>query len=78
MDLAFKYAEKNPVMRDADWPYEPYAEPLSCYTKYRANKGVVTVKSYKDVASGSVVQMKGFLALGPVSVAIEADKPAFN
>jgi len=78
MDLAFMYAEKSPVMREADWPYEPYAEPLSCYTKYRANKGVVTVSSYKDVPQGQPDQLKAFLANGPVSVAIEADRPAFQ
>jgi len=78
MDLAFKYVETNPLMSDADWPYFPHTIPFSCFEKYRKAKGVVTVKDYKDVPQNSESQLRAFLANGPVSVAIEADKPAFQ
>jgi len=78
MDLAFKYAEENPVMTEEAWPYEPHSEPFSCYLKYRANKGVLKVKNYHDVSQDSASQLQAALGNGPVSVAIEADKPAFQ
>jgi len=78
MDLAFKYAESAPVMTEADWPYEPHSEPFSCYLTYKANKGVLEVKSYKDVPHNQPAQLQAFLATGPVSIAIEADKTAFQ
>jgi len=78
MDLAFKYAETNPVMTEADWGYEPHSEPFSCYLKYRASKGVLKVLSYKDVPANQPAQLQAFLANGPVSIAIEADKSAFQ
>lgn len=78
MDLAFKYAETNPVMTEEAWPYEPHSEPFSCYLKYRANKGVLTVKTFHDVSRDSASQLQAALENGPVSVAIEADQSAFN
>ena len=78
MDLAFKYAETHPVMTEEQWPYEPHSEPFSCWLKYKSSKGVTSVKSYKDVPASNPDQLKAFLMNGPVSVAIEADKAAFQ
>merc|ERR1712046_174608 len=41
-------------------------------------KGVVSVSSYSDVTPKSTTQLKAAVAKGPVSVAIEADKMAFQ
>ena len=78
MDLAFEYAETNPIMTEADWPYAAKKELLGCTLHYKKDKGVVSVKSYRDVTPNDPSQLKAALAQGPVSVAIEADKAAFQ
>jgi len=78
MDLAFDYCKTNPLMTEADWPYSPSKEFLGCWLHYKKDKGVVTVSSYADVTPNEPNQLKAALATGPVSVAIEADKPAFQ
>ena len=78
MDLAFQYAETNPIMPDSEWPYVAHTTPFSCWEKYRKSKGIVTVKTYRDVPKNDPAQMKAALAQGPVSVAIEADHAAFQ
>lgn len=78
MDLAFTYAEVNPIMPDADWPYVPKTQWLSCYEKYRKSKGIVTVKTFKDVPKSTPAALLASISLGPTSVAIEADQAAFQ
>jgi len=78
MDLAFTYAETSPIMSEADWPYEARKEFLGCYRFYKKAEGIVTVKSYADVTPNQPNQLKAALATGPVSVAIEADRAAFQ
>jgi len=73
MDYAFKYIETAPLETESDYPYKGVDGTCS----YSASKGVGMVKSFDDVSSGSASQLKAALALGPVSVAIEADKMAF-
>merc|ERR1711998_671110 len=74
MDYAFKYIETAPLETESDYPYT--ARDGTC--SYVASKGVGQVKSFADVSSGSASQLKAALAKGPVSVAIEADKIAFQ
>jgi len=78
MDLAFTYAETNPIMPDSDWPYVPYTTYFSCYEKYRKSKGIVTVTTFHDVPKNDPEALKASISLGPTSVAIEADKAAFQ
>merc|ERR1712019_218141 len=45
---------------------------------YDKSKGVVGATTYHDVSTGSATQLKAALGKGPVSIAIEADKTAFQ
>jgi cathepsin L len=76
MDYAFKYIETAPLETESDYGYK--GTDGSC--QYESSKGVGMVKSFVDVASatGGADQLKAALAKGPVSVAIEADKMAFQ
>jgi C1A family cysteine protease len=78
MDYAFEYAETNPIMTEKDWPDQPSKQFLGCYMHYKKSEGVATVSSYADVTPNTPSQLKAALATGPVSVAIEADKAAFQ
>jgi C1A family cysteine protease len=77
MDYAFEYAESHPLMKEADYPYTGHHSAFS-KCKYEKASGVGHVVGYKDVAPKDVDQMKAALALGPVSIAIEADKSVFQ
>jgi C1A family cysteine protease len=77
MDYAFAYVEENPLMTEAEYPYTGH-HSLFSKCKYEKSKGVGHVKGFKDVTSKNLDQMKAALALGPVSVAIEADKSVFQ
>jgi len=77
MDRAFKYVETNPLMEESAYPYTGHHSNFS-KCKYEASKGVGHVKGFKDVTPRSGDQMKAALAMGPVSVAIEADKSVFQ
>ena len=76
MHLAFMYAESHPLMTEADYPYTPHTSLLAC--KYKKEKGVAKVTTYKDVTKNSSAQLKAALNIGPVSVGIEADRPVFH
>jgi C1A family cysteine protease len=80
MDNAFEFAESNPIMTEADYPYLARRSILPWNKKCgdAKTKGVVTVKSYSDVTPKSADQLRAAVAKGPVSVAIEADKMAFQ
>ena len=76
MVLGFMYAEENPLMTEAEYPYTSGAgKKGEC--KYEASKGVGNVGGFEEV-SQSARQMQAALAKGPVSVAIEADKTVFQ
>jgi cathepsin L len=76
MDYAFQYIETAPLETEADYGYKGVDGTCS----YEKSKGVGMVKSFVDVASatGGAAQLKAALAKGPVSVAIEADRMAFQ
>ena len=73
MDYAFQYIETNPLELEDDYPYT--AVDGTC--KYVTSKGVGKVSSFVDVTPKNADQLKAAVALGPVSVAIEADRAVF-
>jgi C1A family cysteine protease len=77
MDYAFEYVEKNPLMKESDYPYTGHHSTFS-KCKYESSKGVGHVKGYKDVPSKNKSQMMKAVEMAPVSVAIEADKSVFQ
>jgi len=77
MDLAFTFVETHPLMTEAEYPYTAHHNLFS-KCKYDSSKGVGHVAGFKDVTPRDPAQMKAALAVGPVSVAIEADKSVFQ
>jgi len=73
MDNAFTYLKKHALMLESDYPY--LAKRHSC--RYNKSKGKVTVDSFTDVGH-TATQLKAALNQQPVSIAIEADKSAFQ
>jgi len=77
MDRAFRYSESHPLQTEGDYPYIAKSHGLfGC--AYDKSKGVVGATKYHDVKHGSADQLKAALNAGPVSIAIEADKAAFQ
>lgn len=73
MDSAFNYAETTPLETEAEYPYKAMFH-LNC--NYNGN-GKVGVKSYYDVTINDAAALKAAIALGPVSVAIQANEAVF-
>jgi len=76
MDSAFQYAQKNGLDTEASYPYK--AVQGTCQTssgKVGLPAGAVT--GFKDVQHNTQALMSA-VALGPVSIAIEADKSVFQ
>lgn len=77
MDRAFSYTKSHPLMLEADYPYVAKSHGIfGC--SYDSSKGHVGAATYHDVTPNSATQLKAALGKGPVSVAIEADKMAFQ
>jgi len=75
MGGAFLYAEKNNMETEADYGYQ--AKDGTCH--YDASKGVVKVTKAYQVRANDEAALKSVIAeYGPVSVAVEADKSAFQ
>jgi len=74
MDNAFKYLESNAIETEAAYPY--VAKKNTC--AYVASKGQFKVTSFVDVPANQPDQLLAAVNVGPVSVAIEADKLAFQ
>ena len=74
MDSAFKYVEANALDTEADYPYTGVRG--TCNSS--KHTGVTKLSNYADVAANNIDQLKAAVAKGPVSVAIEADKAAFQ
>merc|ERR1719498_2126087 len=76
-DRAFSYTKSHPLMLEADYPYVAKSHGIfGC--SYHSSKGHVGAATYHDVTPNSATQLKAALGKGPVSVAIEADKMAFQ
>merc|ERR1711948_254803 len=77
MDNAFKFAEKNAICTESSYPYKGRGgtcEASSCTVGIPNGD----VKGYKDVASDSEQALMSAVQQQPVSIAIEADKMAFQ
>lgn len=76
MDDAFKYVVKNGGLdTEADYGYK--GKNGVC-DKTKEAKHVAAVASYKDVPQNEEAQLLAAVTQQPVSIAIEADKPAFQ
>jgi len=76
MDNAFKYIINNKgIDTEASYPYKGVKE--AC--RYSAANVGATLKTYKDVSSGSESALQAALeTVGPISVAIDASKKSFQ
>ena len=74
MDNAFNYAKTTPITTEANYPYTAMFHTSCQY----AGNGVVQVQSYYDVTANDSQALLDAIALGPVSVAIEADQTVFG
>jgi len=78
MDKAFAYAEKTNIATEEAYPYTSGTGTKgSCDEDLYANADL-TVKTYNDVTKNDSDALKAALDKQPVSVAIEADKAAFQ
>lgn len=77
MDQGFEFAEKNDICTEASYPYR--AVGGSCHAS-SCTVGIAKggVAGYKDVASDNLKAMMSAVAQQPVSIAIEADRSAFQ
>jgi len=78
MDYAFEYVIKTGgLCTESDYKYT--ASKGMCKSSKCGKKGLsADITGYSDVAPENEKQLKAAVALGPVSVAIEADKTAFQ
>jgi C1A family cysteine protease len=78
MDKAFKYVEGNALATEADYPYTSGKGVRGSCDSSKYSNASLKVSSYYDVAKNDSDALKAALDKGPVSVAIEADKAAFQ
>jgi len=75
MDNAFEWIIKHGgIDSESDYPYTAQAHH-SCEKKA---KNIETITGFKDVEQGSEEDLMDAVNKGPVSIAIEADKPGFQ
>jgi len=75
MDNAFKYLEVNTLELETGYPYQAAKSPCA----HSEAKGQTNhLSGFVDVTPNSPSQLVAAAALGPVSIAIEADKRAFQ
>jgi len=74
MEHAFQYIETHPLMLEHDYPYT--AKDGTC--KYVKSKGEGKVSGYHDVPRHNAGSLRSAIAIGPVSIAVEADKRVFQ
>lgn len=76
MALAFRYYKNNAAVLEADYPYTSgTGKVAACQSKTATD---VKTSSYSMVTANNPDQLKAALDKAPVSVAIEADKIAFQ
>jgi len=80
MDNAFNYLKTHKMVTESDCAYKARVPhwPFGRKCTITDAMGVCTVQSYTDVPANSVDQLRAALAKQPVSVAIEADRAAFQ
>lgn len=74
MDYAFEYVIKNGLNSEEDYSYT--GRDSSC--KADTSSNVISLSGYEDVKSGDENDLMAQVQNGPVSVAIEADRMAFQ
>merc|ERR1712054_309928 len=79
LDYAFEYAKTTPMVTEDAYPYTSGTGRTGTCNKGMEEGGAVSVTSYHDVsADRSGAALKAAVAKQPVSVAIEADRMAFQ
>ena len=78
MDNAFEWIEQNGIAAEADYPYTSGQGVTGTCDSAKSAKPVVTITGFTDVPKGDEDALKSAVAQGPVSIAIEADKSAFQ
>ena len=78
MDKAFAYAESNAIQTEANYPYTSGSGRRGSCDSSKLSGASLKVSTYTDVTVNSPEQLKAALDKQPVSVAIEADKMAFQ
>merc|ERR1719473_967800 len=78
MDNAFTYVEKHGLVSESSYPYTSGTGITGLCNKSKVADPDVTVTSFVDVPSADEEALKSAVAIGPVSIAIEADKRAFQ
>lgn len=77
MDLAFEYTQSHPLVTESEYPYVSGTTSTAGTCKYPTG-GEGQAVDHVDVMRESKDELKKALNIGPVSVAIEADKSAFQ
>ena len=76
MDAAMSYVKANGGL-DTELDYQYQGVDGTC-DKHKEGQYAATVSGHKDVPQNNPTQLAAAVANGPVSIAIEADKPAFQ
>jgi len=76
MRLAYEYIKKNGGI-DGEDDYKYYGEDNPCWLN-ASRRVVATVNSFESIPAGSEDHLAAAVAMGPVSVAIEADQAGFQ
>ena len=69
VQLAYQYAETNPIQLSETYPY--VAKDETC--KYDKTLGKVSVTEWRNVKIESVTSLKASIAAGPTHVSVRAD-----
>merc|ERR1711972_315432 len=77
MDNAFKWIETNGICSEADYPYTSGSGTTGTCKSPKCSP-VVSITGYTDVPTNDEDALKAAVSKQPVSVAIEADKSAFQ
>jgi len=78
MDNAFEYAIHNGMCSEESYPYTSSSGSSDSSCQSHSCKTVATIQACSDVSANNQVDLKKAVALGPVSIAIEADTFIFQ
>jgi C1A family cysteine protease len=78
MDQAFEWVSKNGIAAEDAYPYTSGGGVTGTCDTAKRDAPVVTVSGHKDVAQEDEDALKSAVSMQPVSIAIEADKSAFQ
>merc|ERR1719191_709163 len=78
MDNAFEWIKQNGIASESAYPYTSGSGTTGTCNTAKKSQPVVTNTGHTDVPAKDEDALKSAVAKGPVSVAIEADKSAFQ